>query len=234
LQNESLLANSHLIGGTALALQIGHRISEDLDFFFKSRHLPKENIGRLISQLETERMRAERNDDERAYAEFSVAGESLHDYQQNFILNGVKVSFVVADPITADLLTSPANPARPVVATARELFDTKALVIELRNKSRDRLDLYVLMKEHKFTVEDFFSAYRKAGRGKYACQALGKLASMTDLSQNDEGCAHLMSPAPSLAEMQFFFKEQYLASGKISLSNKPSPEQVKKTTGIKM
>ena len=33
LQAESLLADTRLVGGTALSLQIGHRVSEDLDLF---------------------------------------------------------------------------------------------------------------------------------------------------------------------------------------------------------
>ena len=33
LQVESLLADTRLVGGTALSLQIGHRVSEDLDLF---------------------------------------------------------------------------------------------------------------------------------------------------------------------------------------------------------
>ncbi|MEK7122124.1 MAG: nucleotidyl transferase AbiEii/AbiGii toxin family protein, partial [Patescibacteria group bacterium] len=33
LSNSSLIKRFYLTGGTALALQIGHRISEDFDFF---------------------------------------------------------------------------------------------------------------------------------------------------------------------------------------------------------
>lgn len=33
LQNEDILAEMRLVGGTSLALQIGHRISVDLDLF---------------------------------------------------------------------------------------------------------------------------------------------------------------------------------------------------------
>ena len=33
LQAEPLLADTRLVGGTAFSLQIGHRVSEDLDLF---------------------------------------------------------------------------------------------------------------------------------------------------------------------------------------------------------
>lgn len=33
LQSEPLLTSTRLVGGTALSLQIGHRVSEDLDLF---------------------------------------------------------------------------------------------------------------------------------------------------------------------------------------------------------
>lgn len=37
LQNEPLLQSTRLVGGTALSLQLGHRISEDLDLFTTER-----------------------------------------------------------------------------------------------------------------------------------------------------------------------------------------------------
>ena len=47
LMNDGLLKDFFLVGGTALALQIGHRISIDLDFFNQSAF--DENL--LIAEL---------------------------------------------------------------------------------------------------------------------------------------------------------------------------------------
>lgn len=41
LRDKSFLSNFYLSGGTALTLQIGHRESEDLDFFTKEDFNPE-------------------------------------------------------------------------------------------------------------------------------------------------------------------------------------------------
>jgi hypothetical protein len=41
LQQEEILKDFFLVGGTALSLQIGHKISIDLDLFFKSLLIQK-------------------------------------------------------------------------------------------------------------------------------------------------------------------------------------------------
>ncbi len=47
LEAEPLLQSFILIGGTALALHIGHRISEDLDFIILSQKLPRAALDAL-------------------------------------------------------------------------------------------------------------------------------------------------------------------------------------------
>lgn len=208
LQNESLLANSYLIGGTALALQIEHRLSEDFDFLFISPKLPLGNIDALIQQLRAEGFEIERNDDPLIYDEFLLGGGSLHDYQQDFILNNdIKMTFF-ADDSALKVLKSPLRQDRPVIPLVQELFDMKALVVERRDKSRDWLDLYVLMKDHKFAVADFIRAYEKVGRPKDAFMALEKLSTIPS-TFTDEGYHALISPAPSISELREFFDQAY-------------------------
>lgn len=47
LQAEPLLAGTRLVGGTALSLQIGHRVSEDLDLF-STEHIDSMRIQSLL------------------------------------------------------------------------------------------------------------------------------------------------------------------------------------------
>jgi hypothetical protein len=53
IQDNSLLRDFVLIGGTALSMHIGHRISEDLDFAYvaNSKHLPKKRIDLLVKEI---------------------------------------------------------------------------------------------------------------------------------------------------------------------------------------
>ena len=54
LQHEPLLQSLVLIGGTALALHLGHRRSEDLDYLCPEPKLPKEKLQALIHKLRSE------------------------------------------------------------------------------------------------------------------------------------------------------------------------------------
>ena len=49
-QNEKLFANYYLVGGTALSLQMGHRISDDIDLFTEEE-LPKDRILKFASSI---------------------------------------------------------------------------------------------------------------------------------------------------------------------------------------
>jgi hypothetical protein len=85
LEKEPSLAGAILIGGTALALRIGHRRSYDLDFCFPAARLPRHQIEMVIEALAAGGISAQRSDDPTAYDEFLNAGMSLHDFQQDFL-----------------------------------------------------------------------------------------------------------------------------------------------------
>lgn len=51
LKSDPRLAGFTLVGGSALALQIGHRISEDLDFNIFGKKLPIRAIDGLLDEL---------------------------------------------------------------------------------------------------------------------------------------------------------------------------------------
>ena len=51
LKDDHRLDCFSLVGGTALALQIGHRISEDLDFNIFGQVLPKKTIDAVLNDL---------------------------------------------------------------------------------------------------------------------------------------------------------------------------------------
>jgi Nucleotidyl transferase AbiEii toxin, Type IV TA system len=51
LKDDPRLAGFTLVGGTALALQIGHRISEDLDFNIFGQKLPIKSIDALLDEF---------------------------------------------------------------------------------------------------------------------------------------------------------------------------------------
>ena len=207
LRAQPALAGFVLIGGSALALRIRHRRSEDLDIAFPETDLPRarlEALQRIAAQAGVD---FQRTDDEAALQEFAVAGLELHDYQQNFIVDGaVKVSFFVPDAALAKVLEVSQEPGVRV-ATLDELFKSKCLVSALRSKTRDWVDLYMLMRGHGFSMRDFLAAFREAGIENQCDSALSRLCSGLP-QRDDEGYAHLLPNPPSIDEMKSFFRTQ--------------------------
>lgn len=206
LATQPALGGFILIGGTALTMHIGHRISEDLDLITLTHKLPSPSLDVLVMLLERNGFTVVRDDDPTRYEEFLIAGASLHDYQQNFLVNGVKVNIFTPDSDLAGMV-EPSSAPLVRVASLSELFRTKALAAANRSVSRDWIDLFVLFKRHGFTLADFHAAFQQPGihdpaqRIARAFQNLCRgVASVTD-----PGYETLIPEAPSLAELAEFF-----------------------------
>ena len=203
LREEPLLQGAILIGGTALTLRIGHRQSEDLDFAFLSEKLPTAGISLLLKKFPD----WTRNDNLANYDEFLIAGQSLHDYQQDFISGeGVKITFLAEDKSAWPLLfQESAAGANPRIATTKEIFSLKCLVCARRSKSRDWYDLYTLFTDHGFEIPDMIAAFQKANRTTDMDLALRRLCSGIT-SPDDEGYEALTVTPPSLQTLTSFFE----------------------------
>lgn len=204
LRNEPLLNGGVLIEGTALTLRIGHRRSEDLDFAFLSDRLPKPAINLLRRKFPD----WVRNDNLASYDEFLIAGQSLHDYQQDFVSGeGVKITFLAEDKSHWPIFGVPsAQPAPLRVATTKEIFALKCLVSARRSKSRDWFDLYVLFREHGFEITDMTEAFQRANQSAEIDVALRRLSSGIT-SPDDEGYEALIQTPPSLETLKAYFQD---------------------------
>ena len=209
LRQEPLLAGFVLVGGTALTLRIGHRVSEDLDFACLDQLLPVRRLTLLGQRLHAHGITLQANQDTAAEQDFIDAGLRLDEHQQDYVAalpeGRVKLSFVRFDNGLTSLLAGAADsPLR--VASLDEVFKLKALVCADRSRTRDWFDLYVLMTQHGFEASDFHRAFieaDKAGSFDIACM---RLRSCTP-SLADPGYTHLLSTAPSLDQMRSFFAE---------------------------
>jgi predicted nucleotidyltransferase component of viral defense system len=228
LQHDPLLHGFVLIGGTALALRIGHRLSEDLDFAYPAAgKLPRQTLARFIEAQAGINNHFAANDDLAAVEEAINDGLDLHDYQQDYLVNEhVKVTFWAPEREMAQLLRSAVKkPLR--VATIQEIFETKCLVCADRSKTRDWFDLYILMTQHGYSMLDAKRMFDEAGlTNKYDIfdMRLRKLRPLPD----DEGYEHLLASAPTLDEMRDFFTRaldelqvQTFMSAQLAKSTKP-------------
>jgi hypothetical protein len=124
IQNE-YLSNFVLVGGSALALHIKHRKSEDLDFFTYYRN--KFDINKIETLLKD-------------FREFQIV--NISDEQVDCIIDGVKVTFFDAKWG----FLKPKSVKRFNLANLEQLAIMKTNVLFLRAKYRDYYDMYFLAK----------------------------------------------------------------------------------------
>lgn len=126
-----------LIGGTAISLQIGKRLSEDLDFCKWSTNLKKDkpsvNWPQIKKELETIGK----------IEKLDVLGFD----QVNFVVANVKISF-----LTKQGNLSPVNTLVPILNNlkAADLHSLGSMKVELvlrRSNFKDYYDIYSLLKE---------------------------------------------------------------------------------------
>ena len=141
LSNSSLIKRFYLTGGTALALQIGHRISEDFDFFTTENF--DESI--LIQKMpEVGKFQLEKK------SEQTIIG----------ILNNTKISFMGYHyPILSPLKNISSVNVADVVDIACMKIDT----ISSRGAKRDFIDVFFIVKEI-IPLKEIFEFFEK----KYA------------------------------------------------------------------
>jgi len=135
LQKLPLLAKTRLVGGTALALQIGHRKSIDLDFF-----------GELDFEIQ------ELIDNIKEFASLTILSESknIHIYS----INGIKVDFVhykypwIDDAICENDI---------LLAGIRDIAAMKISAIIGRGTKKDFIDIVFLLQ--RFSLKEILDFY---------------------------------------------------------------------------
>lgn len=98
LKDDPLLNGFSLVGGTAIALKIGHRISEDIDLAFSNGlSLPRAAINRLLASMQDEGFSIEQRHDLKAEMDFENSGMDIMDYHQDFVIDDTKFTLFAPD-----------------------------------------------------------------------------------------------------------------------------------------
>lgn len=212
IRKNPLLNPFILIGGTALSLHIGHRVSEDLDFITLLRNLPRKALENLERELEERGHHIFHDINPAAHDDFQNAGMELEDSQQNWIVDGsVKLTFFSADLQHEKLLARSARnePAGAgfKIAAFHELCQLKATVTASRSKSRDWLDLFILERDHGFGLAQWKDAFDQAGLTPAHFEiALNRLCKGNP-EDREEGYTALLPNPPTILEMQTRFQK---------------------------
>jgi predicted nucleotidyltransferase component of viral defense system len=127
----------YLAGGTALALQIAHRVSRDLDFFTRTPAftLSSVRILNLLTQLFPS-------------TEYTITTRS-HE-QVNCLIRGLKVSFI-AYPFQLEETLQNFSSAQ--LAASPDVAAMKAYTIGRRAVARDYLDIYYALSSNVISID---------------------------------------------------------------------------------
>lgn len=179
------IKNAYLAGGTALALQIGHRISVDLDFFTQEQFDERE----LSKQLST-------------HKEFVQTGTALWTVWGK--IGETKFSiFYYKYPLLEETVTFEGIR----IASLADIAAMKIHALEERGTRRDFVDVYFLAK--RYTLEQMLEFYQ----GKYAVledhlySILRSLDYFEDAEREEQRMPH-MNTSINWEEVKEYFRKE--------------------------
>jgi len=178
-----------LAGGTALALQLGHRVSYDFDIFC-SKEIPQNFPAKIEKDIYVKEVLVSSGD------EFTFLTE--HDIKISFIYYPFDLEKYLLDFSEAPLrLISPFGTAL-----------TKAYALNRRNAWRDYVDLYFILKKKITSLENIARESQGVFRGLFNEKLfLAQLVYTEDISKAEIDGMQLLE-AVTLSEVQSFFEKE--------------------------
>lgn len=159
--------NFYLVGGTALALQIGHRSSIDFDFFSEQALLP--NLLPKVRQVFRD-------------IPIKVTYKSSTEQLTALICSTKTTFFYYPYPLVGPLFEYMRVPVAPVL----EIAAMKAFSIGKRLSYKDYIDWYFMLSEKHVGVGQVIETCRKKFGGDFNARLfLGQLASISDVPTLD-------------------------------------------------
>lgn len=193
-----------LMGGTALSIHLKHRLSEDLDFmFYKDNKLPRDELLLFADKYKANFLSFDKMTED----EFLNEGGDIYDYQQKFIIDGVKIEFVtnLGNILEKEIINeSNIETYQSIpIASLDSLKKLKSLLVMDRNKIRDLYDVVYMIKNNILTTKEFIDTIKKY-RLTYDENYILNTLKNKKLSSNDEGLENLVDNPPSFEELRDF------------------------------
>ena len=176
----------YLVGGTALALQIGHRISVDFDLF-SAKEIPPTLLPKI----------------KRVFKEFKIKTVINHSEQLSVMVNETKLDFV---KYNFALILKLIKFEEVKILPAAEIAATKAYVLNHRGTLKDYVDLYFVLKNKYTTLEKIKKIAEKKYKDEFNFRLfLEQLVYLEDVK--DIEIQFLRKPI-SKEQMAKFFQEE--------------------------
>lgn len=217
-RHQELISRLHLdeylclVGGTALALQIGHRRSNDLDFACFNKQLPNYAIDQLMATLK-ESHRVHQINSVAQISQFKIqTGLNLLDFVRDFSIDDVKVTFFCLGESekqrrffqeTQKVRNRWAFPLMGVEG----IQVAKSLVLGRRIRSRDMYDLMILMRDHDYSFEQLVVDLKEYSINDDVEYYKSVLTGKIPLDVDDEGL-QAVDVDVSIKEIYTFFEDQ--------------------------
>lgn len=183
LADEPALTGFYLVGGTAMALQAGHRRSLDIDLIHFGQQLEKNRLYQAMRQHGATLITPQS-----MISTAKINGFDLLAHVQDYALDGVKVQCFV-DPQSArystGLQTIPGW--RFGLADLPTLFRMKSALLTKRSRSRDYYDLQWFCQHGKTLAEIITAAQEADDSPETATLVEHKLLGLIPLDSDDEG-----------------------------------------------
>ncbi|MDR3157628.1 MAG: nucleotidyl transferase AbiEii/AbiGii toxin family protein [Zoogloeaceae bacterium] len=208
LAANTLLREFTLIGGSALALQFGHRHSEDLDFWIPAERMDKESISEVVRIAQQAGFEAALTTPHQHIIFEKINGRDLLAHAQDYVIGGVKVTFFArTDGAYRHFDSFPRidNSTSFCIMGEEGLFAMKAHVIHQRVRSRDLHDLKMFLERGK-RLGDIFQAASAADPACSEEYAKAVLIGEVPLDKEDEGFASI-GVTESMEGIHAFFKD---------------------------
>ena len=145
------LSNFHLVGGTALALQFGHRISEDIDLFTQESFSSEELERSIFEKLNGA----------------NIAVDMAKENTLKLRIDHIKVDLLY---YPYRLIDMPLEIDGIRMLSIKDIAAMKLSAVSKRGAKKDFFDIYELLQE-KYTLKEMLDHYKT----KYENHALGFL-----------------------------------------------------------
>lgn len=176
----------YLAGGTALALQIGHRISVDFDFF-SEKEIPPGLLSRVEQVFKGKNIKLTINNPE----------------ELTIFVDGIKITFLY---YPFPLLEKLSEIEEVQMLSIKEIAATKAYTIGRRGVYKDYVDAYYILKEDYTTLKEIINlAEQKFGEKFNSRLFLEQLIFLDDIEDIN---INFLKSAVSKDQVTAFFKQQ--------------------------
>lgn len=184
-----------LIGGTALTLQVAHRQSEDIDLCWMGDKLPRPAIDKLIAKLVDEGFQPLLSTYETTRLYWENEGTDLDDFQQDWMVDGVKLSLaVMIDNKLPDVPDIPYGFLN--IVPADSIFVMKAHLLVSRTTIRDLYDIWYFLTHGGKTIHQVVKAMQQANP-YYSESMIRRRLQPSKASMADPGVHPLLPDAPA-------------------------------------